>query len=468
MPFHTFGFILVFLPLVAGGYFAIAKVSGDYARAFLIAASLVFCAFGGAGSVAVLAASIAFNYAVSLRLGRDNPVSGRWLRFALWTNVLALCVFKYSAFAVTNLNAMAGTHWQTPALIQPLGISFFTVQQCMFLVDRHQGVTQRQRFSDYALFVSWFPYMIAGPITRWKEVVPQFRTEVNARVNWENVSRGTILFVLGLTKKVVLSDTFVKWVHAGFSAPGELGFAGAWVSVICYGAQLYLDFSGYTDMARGAARMMNIDLPENFDDPFRSRSIIDFWQHWHMTLTHFITNYLYTPILRSSGRPTLRKSMAATVAAMTIAGLWHGASWNYVIFGLWHGIGLAVNQAWRRSKRRIRGQVSWLITAVFVLIGFVFFRSATLSLAFSMLHAMFLPGIMIGKTFRQMVQDADALQAAGMIAALAVMCARRSAREVSEQVELRPRAALAVAACAWFAFVIMNSRTTVEFIYRQF
>ena len=200
----------------------------------------------------VLVVSILFNYWVSSGLDPDLPGSGRRLKLALAVNILLLGVFKYAGFASSNVNALFGTNWSVQALLLPLGISFFTVQQIMFLVDRHQGVAPRPRFLDYVFFVSWFPYIVAGPITRWKDVIPQVPEE-KVCLQDENLAQGTALFLFGLTKKVILSGAFAPLVDAGFENPAGLGLMGAWMATASFGLQLYFDFSGYTDMARGAA-----------------------------------------------------------------------------------------------------------------------------------------------------------------------------------------------------------------------
>jgi D-alanyl-lipoteichoic acid acyltransferase DltB (MBOAT superfamily) len=467
MAFQSFLFIFGFLPAVLAGYH-LSRARPALQRWWLAACSWVFYAYAGWGAVPVLAASILLNFWISTRLGPEAPGGGRWLRLGLSLNILLLLVFKYAGFAAANFNALAGTRFPAPHLVLPLGVSFFSIQQVIFLVDRHQGVTERQRFADYVLFVCWFPYILAGPITRWKEVMPQMHAAGRRGLDAEAISRGLTLFVLGLAKKVLIADSFEKTVASVYSRPAEAGFLGAWIGVIAFALQLYYDFSGYTDMARGIAQGLNITLPENFRDPFRALSIIEFWQRWHITLTNFITNYIYSPMIRAWGRPTFRKAMWATFLAMTIAGLWHGASWCFVVFGVWHGLGFVVNHLWRKSKRRLPEGICWAVNTAFVLIGFVFFRSATLADAMRLLGVMLRPAGLTVAGLRSALAVATVAEWAAFVIAIGLVCAPVRAAGAAESGSLRPRFAAALAVVFFLTLVVMNSKATVTFIYRQF
>jgi alginate O-acetyltransferase complex protein AlgI len=466
MQFHSFQFIFLFLPAVLVGYALLGRVSASAAKGGLIVASLFFYFSSDARALAVLLASILFNYQIALRLDPGKDSNGRWLKFALIVNLSALGLFKYFDFTAANIGAALGRQWSPAALLLPLGISFFTVQQIMFLVDRREGLATRPALLDYALFVSWFPYIVAGPITRWRDVVPQLpkgKTGLHA----ENISRGLSLFVMGLGKKVLLSSAFAKLADAGFAHPRDLGLFGAWLAPAAFALQLYYDFSGYTDMGRGAALMLNVTLPENFNNPFRALSVTEFWQRWHITLTNFITNYIYTPILRAR-RPTFRRSIVATVAAMTLAGIWHGAGWGFALFGLWHGIGLAANAACRRYKRQMPVAIAWCLTCAFLLVGFAFFRAHTPGDAWIVIRSMFVPGRLSGPAFLAMIADRAPGHLIAMAAAIALLFLPDTSSQVAAQSALRPRLAVALAACLFLCLIEMNSQPTVGFIYRQF
>ncbi|MEP6716896.1 MAG: MBOAT family O-acyltransferase, partial [Terriglobia bacterium] len=464
--FHSFGFIFFFIPVAAVGYVAWSRLSGDAGRIWLVISSLAFYCWGEPRALPVFIASILFNYWIARGLGPEIAGSGRRLRLALAANILALVVFKYTGFLSLNANAVFGTQWSIQAMILPLGISFFTVQQIIMLVDRHQGIVPKPRFIDYALFVSWFPYIVAGPITRWKEVVPQF-PEKRARLRDENLARGTALFIFGLSKKVILATAFGHLADTGFANPAALGFLGAWLATAGFALELYFDFSGYTDMARGASLLFNIALPENFDNPFRSLSITEFWQRWHITLTRFITNYMYTPILRAR-RPTFTRALWATIAAMTIAGIWHGAAWGYAIFGLWHGVGLAANTAWRKYGRPMPGALAWCLTAAFVLVGFAFFRAHTIADALTVVRSMFIPARLSGETFVRMTTHLEPTRILFELTGFLLLFYPATASTVALENPLRLRMAGALAVCLFVCLLSMNSVATTGFIYRQF
>jgi alginate O-acetyltransferase complex protein AlgI len=465
MAFHSFLFIFIFFPIVVVGYALWGRLSVDAAKVWLITSSVVFYAWSGPRALPFLVLSILLNYWVSGRIATAAD-SGKYLKLALVANIAALGVFKYSAFASNNIRTIFGGHWSVPELVLPLGISFFTVQQIMFLVDRHQGVAPRPRFLDYALFVSWFPYIVAGPITRWRDVIPQFPVG-KASLHDDNLARGTILFILGLVKKVILSSSFSNWADIGFEHPNGVGLMGAWLATSAFGLQLYFDFSGYTDMARGVALIFNVNLPENFNNPFWSRSIAEYWQRWHMSLTAFITNYIYTPILRAK-RPTFRRAIYATVVTMTIAGIWHGAAWVYALFGLSHGIGLAVNTAWRKYKRTMPEALAFCTTAAFVLVGFAFFRARTVGDAWTLIHSMFLPAHLAGPTLTAMTADREPARLFSSVVGVVLLFWPATASQFANQINLRPRLAFALALCLFLCLMSMNSTPVTGFIYRQF
>jgi alginate O-acetyltransferase complex protein AlgI len=470
MTFHSLRFIFVFLPAVVTGYAICGRISVEAAKAWLLTASVVFYAWIEPRALPLLGLSILLNYWAAGKIGAGATHGKRWLQAALAANIIALGVFKYLPFASNNISAnisaMLGGHWSVTALLLPVGISFYTVQQIMFLVDRHQGVAPRPSFLDYALFVSWFPYIVAGPITRWRDVIPQFPTG-KAFVRDENLARGTILFVLGLAKKVILSSAFAMYADVGFANPAGAGFVGAWLATAGFGLQLYFDFSGYTDMARGVALMLNVNLPENFNNPFWSRSITEYWQRWHMSLTAFITNYIYTPILRAR-RPTFRRGIYATLVTMTIAGIWHGAAWGYALFGLWHGIGLAANTAWRKYKKSMPDALAYCATAAFVLVGFAFFRAPSVAGAWTLIHSMFFPAHAGGPAFAAMVAESRPLRLVLVAAGIAFVFSPLTAAQFAAEARLRPRLAFALAGCLFLCLISMNSVPVTGFIYRQF
>jgi D-alanyl-lipoteichoic acid acyltransferase DltB (MBOAT superfamily) len=231
--------------------------------------------------------------------------------------------------------------------------------------------------------------LIAGPIVHHKEMMPQFVSEKNKIKNYNNIAMGLLIFSIGLFKKVVIADTFAIWATSGFDTATTLNLIEAWATSFSYTFQLYFDFSGYTDMAIGAALLFNIKLPQNFNSPYKATGMIDFWKRWHMTLTNFITTYIYTPIIKSFDKLTFQKAMLATVITFLIAGLWHGASWMFVIWGGLHGFGVAINHYWKKYRIKMNKILAWFITFNFINITFVFFRAKELDDAMKVLSSMF-------------------------------------------------------------------------------
>jgi D-alanyl-lipoteichoic acid acyltransferase DltB (MBOAT superfamily) len=274
-------------------------------------------------------------------------------------------------------------------LALPLAISFFTLQQIVFLIDSYEGLVKEKNFLNYAIFVTFFPQLIAGPIVHHKEMMPQFASVKNKIKNYNNIALGLFIFSIGLFKKVVIADTFAIWATNGFDIATTLSLFEAWATSFAYTFQLYFDFSGYTDMAIGAALLFNIRLPINFNSPLKATGMIDFWQRWHITLSKFITAYIYTPLVRSFSKLTFNKAMLATIITFLIAGLWHGASWMFVIFGGLNGLGIVVNHYWQKKfKIKMNRALAWFITFNFVNITFIFFRAKELDDAIKVLKGM--------------------------------------------------------------------------------
>ncbi len=311
------------------------------------------------------------------------------LYMGLVFNIGLLAYFKYMDFFIENINTLSGSNITLLHLALPLGISFFTLQQIALLIDSYEGLAKERDFLNYAIFVTFFPQLISGPIVHHAEMMPQFSNTKNKLLNYQNIAMGLFIFSIGLFKKVVIADTFAIWATAGFDTGSALNFFEAWATSLSYTFQIYFDFSGYMDMAIGAALLFNIKLPINFNSPYRATGMIEYWSRWHITLTNFITTYVYTPILRSFQRVTFPKAMLATFLAMFISGLWHGASWMFIFWGIIHGIGLITNHYWRKTKIKLHTLLAWFITFNFVNITMVFFRAKEWDDAMKVLGSMF-------------------------------------------------------------------------------
>lgn len=381
MVFSSYTFILVFLPLVLIVFGLLGKVENRRVRfTWLVLCSLVYCGWWRLPDLAPLVFSIVMNYRVGRWLETGGPVHKRWLLGAAVAGNLALLgYFKYAGFLVGSLNAVAGTDWASAPIVLPIAISFYTFQQIAYISDAYHGRTREHRFIDYCLFVSFFPQLIAGPIVHHAQMLPQFYR----RRLWfdpANLSVGISLFVFGLSKKVLIADELSPLVAQVFDvdAAEPLSFALAWVGVTAYALQIYFDFSGYSDMALGLGRLFGIRLPLNFNSPYRATSVIEFWKRWHITLSVFLRDYLYIPL--GGNRRGKARRYVNLMLTMLLGGLWHGASWSFVLWGGLHGVYLIANHVWRAAVGPVRlGPVTtWaarVLTFVLVLIAWVPFRA---------------------------------------------------------------------------------------------
>jgi len=396
MLFNSYEFIFAFLPISFFVYFYLnSKKLTTAAKAWLVFTSLFFYSWWNIMYLPLILISILFNYTITNTMieydkSRRKYFSKKSLLHAgLLFNIGLLVYFKYMDFFISNTNTISGSDIELLHLALPLAISFFTLQQIAFLIDSYEGLVKEKNFLDYTIFVTFFPQLIAGPIVHHKEMMPQFANVRNKVKNYKNIAIGLFIFSIGLFKKVVIADTFAVWATQGFDVATTLNLFEAWATSLSYTFQLYFDFSGYTDMAIGAALLFNIKLPINFNSPYKATGMIDFWQRWHITLSNFITTYIYTPIVRSFDRLTFHKAMFATVITFLIAGLWHGASWMFIIFGGLHGLGLIINHYWKKRKIKLNVVLAWFITFNFVNITFVFFRAKEWDDAVKVLGSMF-------------------------------------------------------------------------------
>jgi alginate O-acetyltransferase complex protein AlgI len=417
MIFSSPAFFLGFLPLAIAGFAIFGRFGRRSAIGFLGLISLVFYAQWHASFLFVLAGSILFNFAISYAIDRSaghKRAQFGLLLFGILTNLTALGYFKYLFPLLDFFHSSGWTHQDWGRVALPLGISFFTFTQIAYLVDLKQGVAPRESFLSYMLFVTFFPHLIAGPIIHHKEMMPQFREERRYSLNAGDVSLGITWFTMGLFKKLIVADTISPVADALFANPYHAGISASWLGALAYSMQLYFDFSGYSDMAVGLARMFSIRFPLNFDSPYKADSVTDFWQRFHMTLTHYITNYVYSPILmwvsrrrQAKGKKNSTRAQATlegalsmiafpTIFTMFIAGVWHGAGFVYFIFGLMHGAYITINHLWRiflpsesRMRRLVNGPIAVIITYFSVLIAEVMFRSLNVTAAISVYAGMF-------------------------------------------------------------------------------
>ena len=402
MLFNSYEFLFGFLPVVLLLYFLLGRRSATAAIGFLALASLFFYGWWNPRYLLLLCGSVLFNYLVGRRLAQ-NPARAKGDQAVLWLgiagNLAVLGAYKYAGFFAVNANALAGLALPVPQFVLPLGISFFTFTQIAYLVDAYRKEVREYRFVHYGLFVTFFPHLLAGPVLHHAEVMPQFAHARSLRFDPENFAVGLTIFAIGLFKKVVLADGIAEFATPVFDAAGKgatLTFLAAWGGALSYTFQLYFDFSGYSDMAIGLARLFGIVFPANFNSPYKAASIIDFWRRWHMTLSRFLRDYLYIPL--GGGRCHPLRRHANLMATMLLGGLWHGAGWTFVIWGGLHGLYLVVNHAWRALAKRWFAQMpmpsalgrvlAQLLTFVAVVVAWVFFRAESLAAAQAMIEGM--------------------------------------------------------------------------------
>ena len=406
MLFNSFGFILIFLPVTVVAYFLLLRCRLTVAaKSWLLSASLFFYSWWDIKYLPLILGSVLFNYTIGGLLAEYEGIGRKVLSrkaifiFGVTANVILLCYFKYMDFFINNLNGIFKSDIPLLHIVLPHAISIFTITQIAYLVDAYEGLVEERNLLNYALFVTFFPHLLAGPILHHMDMMPQFDRMRNKVVNWKNLYLGLALFFIGLFKKVIIADQFAAWATPGFDHSTSLNFFAAWFTSLSYTFQLYFDFSGYSDMAVGIGWMFNIRLPINFNSPYRATGIIDFWKRWHITLTNFITTYLFTPILRSFGRITFAGSLVAIFISMLIAGFWHGAGWTFIIWGGMHGGALVVNHLWRKRKLAMPRFLAWLITFNFVNLSFIFFRAKSWGSAMRVLEGMGgMNGVMLHKS----------------------------------------------------------------------
>ena len=457
MLFNSYIFIFAFLPVALAGFYVAASYEHRLARGWLVVCSLFFYGWWNPRFILLLLASIAFNYGINQAVHaadeRQIRLQQMLLTIGVAGNLLLLFFYKY-LLAIVGFFGLLGEPslgW-TRTIILPLGISFFTFTQIGYLVDSAQGLVKRHNLVDYVLFVTFFPHLIAGPILHNREMIPQFAEPSTYRLELGDFAVGFSIFAIGLCKKVVIADPFSAVADAGFASPHLLSAYGAWQAALSYALQLYFDFSGYSDMAIGIARMFGISFPLNFNSPYKSRCIIDFWQRWHMTLTRYLTLYLFNPVAlwvtrrrAAKGLNTSRRAIRTLGGfssmivfpmffTMSLAGVWHGAGLQFLIFGLLHATYLSVNHAWRAFRPALRSNpepgrfaqalsvgASVAVTFLAVLIAQIFFRAYSSAAALSMLRGMLglhpVAGQILvpGALFRWSHGIADRLAQAGLI-----------------------------------------------------
>ncbi len=490
MLFNSYEFLFLFMPVTLIGFYLLNRIRLTIAaNAWLLFASLFFYSWWDVKYLPLILGSILFNYTIGSLLIDVDAMKRRFvskkgiLFFGIGMNILFLGYFKYMDFFIANINMALGLDLPLLHIVLPLGISFFTITQIAFLVDSYEGLVEERKLLNYALFVTFFPHLLAGPILHHKEMMPQFDRLRNKVLNYRNFAPGLYLFFIGLFKKVAVADQFSVWAKAGFDTAPTLGFLEAWATSFCYTFQLYFDFSGYSDMAIGLGLLFNIRLPVNFNSPYKATGAIDFWKRWHITLTNFVTTYIYTPILRSFKSITFARSMVAIFVAMFISGVWHGAGWTFVIWGSLHGAALVINHCWKRKKLKMPRFLAWFITFNFVNLSFVFFRAQDWASAMKVFKGMagqtgvILPrflgrlpligdlDVQFGKHWLAGIQGKDET-VWYLLGALVIVLTTRNSIQMTDSFKPGWKSLLFILAIAVYA--LLNMSKVSEFLYFQF
>ena len=474
MLFNSFAYLLAFLPCIV----ILATLSRRYfgqvaSQACVLLASLVFYAWFQPANLPYLLASIAANLLLANKIVKSQqPQRKRWLQLALFLNIAFLCTFKYVNFFLRGVSMAFHQNFMLPDLQFPLGISFFTLAQIMYLVDCYEGLLPPLTLFQHATFVSFFPYVISGPIAKAKRMAHQFENFGTATENqWEMLARGCYIFSIGLFKKTVFAYTFAQIADFGFGIRGRLSVLEAWIFAIAYTLQIYFDFSGYSDMAVGSALMLGVQIPRNFDSPLRSKSIIEFWTRWHISFSDFINTYIYTPIIRSFRKRTILANSIALIITMTIAGLWHGPSVTFVVYGILHGIALAINHIWRKKKApKLPAFVSWLITFAFVVTALAIFRSNGVTHARIILTEMYNPFHLFQHKQLLALHKAVSIKLIALPLLAGLVCAfyGPSSNEMERDLQPRTRVFVAFSLLTVVSWLYMSSTIAQEFLYFKF
>lgn len=448
------------MPITIIGYYALAA-RPRWRMGWLLLASLLFYGYWDVRFLPLLLTSVMMNWLLARRYGKNGhraiPLVG------VGANLLIIGIFKYANFFAGNFSLVFGTGFTAWEIVLPLGISFFTFQQISYLLDLRRGHAPVYPLGLYALYVMFFPQLIAGPIVRHNELIDQFALPPLREGYAERLSRGMTLFLMGLFKKVVLADKLAEIaspLFAQIAAGKSLTLAEAWVAAGGYTLQLYFDFSGYSDMAIGLGLFFGFTIPINFNAPYVALSIRDFWRRWHITLSRFLRDYLYIPL--GGNRFGLPRQIYALMVTMVLGGLWHGAGWTFVLWGAWHGCGLIGNHLWQKTGRRLPRMIAWPATMLFVVFGWVVFRSETLPHAWTMLATM------AGWNGWSLVVNDVPHRWSVLLFALPALLGPTSHRLALEKLSPRPAFAAVAAGLFFYLVLLIGDEGYSEFVYFQF
>lgn len=488
MVFSSYSFLFLFLPIVLVVYFGMAKyVSRTTQHIFLVFASLVFYAYNdivygittGIPYVLLIMSSVAINYgcakAVAAIKEDKSLIRKSIFVLAVLFNVGLLGYYKYTRFILENINIVFDAHFTLKYIILPIGISFFTFQQIAYQISIWKRKETIPRFLDYSLFITFFPQLVAGPIVFSQDVMSQYQDDKNRFFNIDNFAQGIFIFCIGLFKKAVLADSIALVADTGFTTELHyLSFGGAWATSLAYTMQIFFDFSGYSDMAIGLGQMMNIKLPVNFYSPYRSQSITEFWQRWHITLGRSLAVLIYFPL--GGNRKGYVRTCVNLFIVFLVSGIWHGAAWTFVIWGMAHGVVRVLEKIFEKQLPKIPSFIRIFFTFMFVNAAWVLFRAKTVNDALSVLQKMFIPkdisfdrlsmlatdGVL---TYPDLIQSLYIILFIGILLLISIGAPKNS---IDYYNSFKPRVKYAMIAAAFFCISIIHISKAGAFIYFNF
>lgn len=394
MFFNSYIFILLFLPLCLAGYFMLNHFKKyKLATAFLTGMSFWFYGYYSLEFLGLLIICIITNYLLGriLYLKSHHLHDQKWMKtievIGILLNLSYLFVCKYYNFFIDNVNAALKTDFSLLNIALPLGISYYTFQQIAYIVDSYRGETENYSLLEFALFMSFFPQIVQGPILSHSDFMPKIQDMSNRKVNYENLLKGFYGFSLGLAKKVLIADTLASFYQIGMQDIVELGRVNTWIMMLCYALQLYFDFSGYCDMAYGLGCMFNLEMPLNFNSPYKATTIAGFWDRWHMTLTRFFTKYVYFPL--GGSRKGVVRTYVNIMIIFLVSGLWHGAAWTYVVWGIMNGVAMILCRLFKNVIKIIPGFIMVILTFIFDMFHMTMFNAKTVRQGFLMMKQCF-------------------------------------------------------------------------------
>lgn len=390
MLFNSYIFIFILLPVSLVLYFGLNKLKlYSVAKVSLIICSLVFYAYFNWSYALIIISSVVINYGLNsvMFLNIGYALRKAVLIIGIVGNIGLLVYFKYLDFFLENINVIFNTDFAMRNIVLPLGISFFTFQQLSYIIDSYRKEVPKYNFLDYALFVSFYPQLVAGPIVLHSEIVPQFANVQKKSLNAENFSKGLVAFTFGLAKKVMIADKLGIIVNNGYEAVDSLGSFMAIVTILGYTLQIYFDFSGYCDMATGIGKMFNIDIPMNFNSPYKAVTVVDFWKRWHITLTRFFTHYVYYPL--GGNRKGKARKYLNIMIVFFLSGLWHGAGYTFIVWGLIHGAANVLTRILDKPIKKIPKVINWILCFIFINASWVVFRAESLDTAWTVYKKIF-------------------------------------------------------------------------------